>query len=387
LLNKISIIAFGNGVALLLHFLLFPVIAKTVGPEIFGDYGYIYAIVQTIGFVSLFNLQKLLIASDEENAVNIFTGGVISSLLISTLFLVFNYLLDLRLHVIISVPLLFFIMVNELLISNLFRVEKYRSISLMTIFKKTTVSILLISAVYFQQSYTTMLVVTLITEILYFLSFILWLKIFPSFNLNELNIKLLYNRDFILIKSIQDILNRVSAQLPIIYVKNYVGAVETGQYYFANKMIQSPMAVVTKAIRSVVFVKLSKDIESFQPFDFVKITLVYILVAIVGLGSLFLFEARLMTLIDSSWSDSYRFFYYLFPMVVSNSMASIFRDKMLLTGKNLVLLYLDVLLTVIRIYLFYLAIKLSMPLLNYIVVMALTLIVFNFLTLLISMKK
>ena len=387
MLNKISIIAFGNGVALLLHFLLFPVIAKTVGPEIFGDYGYIYAIVQTIGFVSLFNLQKLLIASDEENAVNIFTGGVISSLLISTLFLVFNYLLDLRLHVIISVPLLFFIMVNELLISNLFRVEKYRSISLMTIFKKTTVSILLISAVYFQQSYTTMLVVTLITEILYFLSFILWLKIFPSFNLNELNIKLLYNRDFILIKSIQDILNRVSAQLPIIYVKNYVGAVETGQYYFANKMIQSPMAVVTKAIRSVVFVKLSKDIESFQPFDFVKITLVYILVAIVGLGSLFLFEARLMTLIDSSWSDSYRFFYYLFPMVVSNSMASIFRDKMLLTGKNLVLLYLDVLLTVIRIYLFYLAIKLSMPLLNYIVVMALTLIVFNFLTLLISMKK
>ena len=185
----------------------------------------------------------------------------------------------------------------------------------------------------------------------------------------------------------QDLLNRVSAQLPIIYVKNYIGSIETGQYYFANKMIQAPMAVLTKAIRSVFFVKLSKDIESFQPFDFVKITLAYILFAILGLGSLFLLETRLMTLIDSSWSDSYIFFYYLFPMMVSNSMASIFRDKMLLTGKNLVLLYLDVLLTVIRISLFFLAIKSSMPLLNYIALITLTLIVFNFLTLLFSIKK
>ena len=185
----------------------------------------------------------------------------------------------------------------------------------------------------------------------------------------------------------QDLLNRVSAQLPIIYVKNYIGSIETGQYYFANKMIQAPMAVLTKAIRSVFFVKLSKDIESFQPFDFVKITLAYILFAILGLGSLFLLETRLMTLIDSSWSDSYIFFYYPFPMMVSNSMASIFRDKMLLTGKNLVLLYLDVLLTVIRISLFFLAIKSSMPLLNYIALITLTLIVFNFLTLLFSIKK
>ena len=387
MLKKISIIAIGNGFSLLVHFLLFPVIARIVGPEIFGNYGYIYSIVQTIGFVCLFNVQKLLIASDEKNSSNIFTGGVLISLTISALFLISNYLLGLRLNAIISVPLLFFIMLNELLTSNLFRIEKYSSISLISVFKKTTTTFFLIFVVYFNKSFIGMLFVNLVTEVLYFFVFILWLKIFPSFDINKLNMKSLYNKDFILVKSIQDLLNRVSAQFPIIYVKNYVGSIETGQYYFANKMVQAPMSVMTKAIRSVFFVKLSQDIESFQNIDFIKITLSYILFATLGLFSLFLFESQLITLVDSSWSDSFSFFYYLFPMLVSNSMASIFRDKMLLTGDNLTLLYFDILLTLFRISLFIGAIISNMSLLNYIALLSLTLIVFNFLTMLFSIKK
>ena len=61
--KNISIIAFGNGLSLLAHLILFPIIAKIAGPEIFGKYGYIYAIVQTVAFISLLNLNKLIIAT------------------------------------------------------------------------------------------------------------------------------------------------------------------------------------------------------------------------------------------------------------------------------------------------------------------------------------
>jgi O-antigen/teichoic acid export membrane protein len=385
--KNISIIAIGNGFSLLLHFLMFPVIAKLVGPEIFGEYGYIYAIVQTIGFVCLLNLNKLLIASNEKNVDNIFTGGVLLSLIICMSWLLLIKLFDFNFHAIISVPLLFFIMLNELLLSNLYRLEQFYSISIITISKKTSISILLLSAVFFYKSFILMLFITLIVEIIYFLVFIFFIKAKPIINLNKLNIKLLYNKDFVLIKTIQDILNRVSAQLPIIYVKNYIGSFETGQYYFANKMIQSPMGVVTKAIRSVFFIKLSKDLNSFKTVILIKIVLIYLLFGVIGFLSLYFFENLFINLLDKSWSDSYKFFYYLFPMLISNSMASIFRDKMLLSGKNLFLLYLDVILTIIRISVFFLALKTGMLLINYIAIIAITLIFFNILTLFFSFKK
>ena len=387
MLKNISIIAFGNGLSLLINFLLFPVIAKFSGPEFFGEYGYIYSIVQTVSLVSLLNLNKLLIVSNAKNVDNVFTGGVLLSFLITIMWLFFILLFDLNFYTFLTSPLLFLIMINELFISNLYRLEKFTHISILMIIKRLTLSIILLSFVYFFQNFISMLYAALISELIYFIILLYLIKNTPSFVPKKLNLKALYNRDFILILSVQNMLNRFSGQMPIIYAKNFVGLNETGYYYFANKMIQSPMAIVTKSIRSVFFIELSKDVKSFKNNDLFKIILSYIIITLFGLLSLFYLETLFMGIADDSWSNSYKFFYYLFPMLMSNSMASIFRDKMLLSGKNIVLLYLDIILTFFRITLFIIAIKINMLLINYIAILALTLIIFNFITLFFSIKK
>ena len=68
-------------------------------------------------------------------------------------------------------------------------------------------------------------------------------------------------------------------------------------------------------------------------------------------------------------------------------MASIFRDKILLSGKNTVLLYMDAFLSLIRLALFFIAIKFNMALIDYIALVALTLVLFNFVNVFYSLKK
>lgn len=384
--KNISIIALGNGLSLLIHLIFFPIIAKLSGPEIFGEYGYLYSIIQVIAIVGLLNLNKLLIASAEKLANNIFTGGIALSILITIVWFTVIQLFDLNFYSFITSPLLLLLMINELLLSNLYRMESFSTITILIIIKKISFSIILFLFVYFEKSLISMIYASLITEFLIFLSVLIFIKNYPIFNLNKLNISSLYNKDFILIKSIQDLLNRLSALLPLIYVKNYISSSETGYYYFANKIIQSPLAIATKSIRSVFFIKLSKNIDSFSNKDLLKISLYYVLFTIIGLFTLLILQTTILELVDSSWSNSYKYFYYLFPMLVSNSMASIFRDRMLLMGENLILLYADIILNIFRILLFVIAINFNMSLIKYIALMAMTIIVFNFITLILSIK-
>ena len=65
-------------------------------------------------------------------------------------------------------------------------------------------------------------------------------------------------RDIVGYKSAQDLINKLGGQLPIIFIRNFVDTATAGNYFIALKMVQSPLSIISKSIRDVVFVEYGK---------------------------------------------------------------------------------------------------------------------------------
>ena len=266
MIKQISVLSLGGFIATLLQILLYPIFASRTGSELLGDYGYIISLVQAGSLAILLNTQLLIRVETDQKAIDKvinlgFTLLLLFSVPIGLCF--FNYSIAIK-----FTGALTFILIGtkHLSLSVLYNEEKYIIISIINILTKIIGLSLLICATYLLKvNLLHLLLIFLISETIILLVIFSSIskKIFiPQVSLNFDT--LVQYKDLVAYKSAQDIVNRLGGQLPIIFARNFIDSATAGNYFLALKIVQSPLSILSKSIRDVVFVEYGKLKASFN---------------------------------------------------------------------------------------------------------------------------
>ena len=226
--------------------------------------------------------------------------------------------------------------IKHLSLSVLYNEEKYTIITLVNILGKTLALALLISITYLDNiRLMHLLLVTLLSEIIAIATILL------NISKNSFRPRVSFNaelfkkqRDIVGYKSAQDLINKLGGQLPIIFARNFVDTATAGNYFIALKMVQSPLSIISKSIRDVVFVEYGKLKSSVGNTFTRNFIMIHLLVFVAIYSVLWIFSDLLANILSNEWLLSAKLLFYIIPILLSNSLASVFRDNLLILKRG-----------------------------------------------------
>ena len=104
-------------------------------------------------------------------------------------------------------------------------------------------------------------------------------------------------RDFPIYSASQNVLNALSAGMPVLLLTHFYGIAIAGAYAFSTRIIQTPMGLVLQALRQVLFQKASETHQSggrLSPL-YIKVTAILVALAIGPSLVLFLWAPTIVT--------------------------------------------------------------------------------------------
>lgn len=379
MIKQISLLSFGGLLVTLLQLVLYPIFATRVGATVLGDYGYILSIIQTASILSLLNTHLLIRVESDWNSINsaLNTGVTLVAIISVPIGVLFaGYSFGVRF---ISVFIFIAIGLKNLYLSLLYNEEKYGTITIINILNKITLLVVLITVVYlFHFELSSLLLSFFAVEV--FTILLIIINISKNIQLPRFSFKRIFftqNKDLIGFKTIQDLINKLGGQLPIIFAKNFIDSNTAGNYFLALRMVQSPLSILSKAIREVVFVeygKLKGLIESrfSKRFLYIHIVITFVIFTFLGLAYKYGYN-----LIPVEWIGAFQFLFFITPVIISNSSSSIFRDSLIIQGYGSFILKLDVCFGLIRFLLFIISWRLGFDFSSYLFLLMMCTIFLN----------
>ncbi|MDA7722510.1 hypothetical protein N8851_05440 [Schleiferiaceae bacterium] len=379
MIKQISILSFGGVIVTLLQIFLYPIFASRTGSEILGDYGYILSLLQTVALVILLNTQLLIRVAKHQMAIAGAINLGVTLLLLFSLplgLLFFEYPIEI---IVLNILIFACLGIKHLSLSVLYNEERYAVISAVNVLGKTIAIFFLIGITFLVEiRLTYLLIVSLLSEI------IVIVTILSNMRENSFRPKVSFNveifkthKDIVGYKSAQDFINRMGGQLPIIFARNFVDTATAGNYFLALKMIQSPLSILSKSVREVVFVEYGKIKSSVENKFARKFVLIHIILSVILCATLLILNDLLSDILSEEWILSFRFLFYVIPMLLSNSLASVFRDNLLILKEGKYILKLDAIFGLLRLLAFILCWKLNIDFMSYLMVMVIMTVVFN----------
>ena len=379
MIKQISQLSFGGFIVTLLQLFLYPIFASRTGSEILGDYGYILSLLQTAALVILLNTHLLIRVEKQQIAIDRAINLGVTLLLLFSFpigLLFFSYSIEIKL---ISTLIFLCIGIKHLSLSVLYNEERYAVISVINVLGKTIVISFLIGITYLVEiRLIYLLIVSLLSEIIVIVSILSNLRGRSFRPRVSFNAEVFKNRkDIIAYKSVQDVINRMGGQLPIIFARNFVDTSTAGNYFLALKMIQSPLSLLSKSVREVVFVEYGKLKSSVEDEFAKKFVLIHIILFVIICSGLFCLRDLLSAILPEEWQLSFEFLFYILPILLSNSLSSVFRDNLLILRKGKFILKLDVLFGLLRLLVFLVFWKFNADFQAYLLVMVIITVLFN----------
>ena len=379
MIKQISLLSLGGVIVTLLHLFLYPIFASRTGSEILGDYGYILSLLQTGSLVILLNTQLLIRVEKHQEAIeNAINFGFTLLLLFSVPFglLFFSYSVE-----IIFINILIFTCsgIKHLSLAILYNEERYTAISIVNILGKIlTITGLIVITYIVELRLIYLLLVSLLSEI------IVTTIILLNIRENEFKPKVSFTssvfkkeKDIVGYKSVQDFVNRIGGQLPIIFARNFVDSATAGNYFVALRMVQAPLSILSKSVREVVFVEYGKSRSSVEHRFARGFVLIHIMLFMFLYAILWMTSDLFVGIIHEEWRLSLSLLFYIIPILISNSLASVFRDNLLILKNGRFVLKLDTLFGLIRLTIFVICWKFNVVFEFYLLVLVIITIVFN----------
>ena len=379
MIKQISLLSFGGFIVTLLQLFLYPIFASRTGSEILGDYGYILSLLQTAALVILLNTQLLIRVEKHQMAIDKAISLGVTLLLLFSLpigLLFFSYSIEIKF---INILIFVCLGIKHLSLSVLYNEERYAVISAINVLGKTIAIFFLIGITYLVEiRLIYLLIVSLLSETIVIVTILSNLRdksFRPRVSFNVEVFK--KHKDIVGYKSAQDFINRMGGQLPIIFARNFVDTATAGNYFLALKMFQSPLSIISKSVREVVFVEYGKLRSSVENKFAQKFVLIHIIIFVILYSGLFLLRDLLSVILSEEWQLAFNFLFYVIPILLSNSLASVFRDNILILMKGKFILKLDALFGLFRFLAFLVCWKLNMDFQSYLLVMVIMTVLFN----------
>lgn len=318
--KNIMVIMAGTGMAQVIGFLLSPVVSRLFSPSDFGVSGSFAAVAGVIiAGVTLGYDQAIMLPKKKEHAFNIFFLSILSALFVSFLCLLFCLIAPASANGLMkthgSWPLV--LLVLSVMVAGInmscqawsVRAKAFKATSVSQMIRSFTANAsrmgfgflkagapgLIISAVLGDILASINLVRVLLPDLAAMWSRVRWVRM--------KRLAKLY-RDFPIYSASQNVINALSAGLPIFLLTRYFGISVTGAYAFGMTVLSVPMGFITGALRQVLFQKASESLHQGGSLAalYVKITAILFAMALVPSIILIIWAPQLFTWIfGSQW--------------------------------------------------------------------------------------
>lgn len=307
MLKTISRLVTGSAFAQLLSFSALPIVMRFYTPTDYGVFGGAMVYVGIAAIFGTFQMQQaIVLPKTTSHALGLFQIGTIGAAGAGILAIVFSYIFSLVFKVaIISESNWLVLLVGVAIFSTGFsqcvqsialRGRAFSELAWVSVIKAVIViSVQLILGCQ-TASPEALMLAYIFGEILS--AAILYKKAFDALGrslswLSFVRYKVLLkrNKEFCLYGSMLEGLNSASQGVPIIILGAYFGPAAAGYYAFSIRVLLAPVQLVANAIRQVLSVKFSADVNNNISLkgDFVRLTSVLACVVLLGCFSIFLF--------------------------------------------------------------------------------------------------
>jgi len=261
----------GTSIAQVISYALSPIISRLFSPEDFGIFGSFNAVAGIIGaLITLDYSQAIMLPKEKQQAINLFSISIISTMFISFLTMIFSIITPSTIHNITKIkgiwPLILLILtiiitgINQASQAWAVRTKAFKKTSASQVIRSISSSGTRIVFGIFKTGAFGLIISNIIANIMASINLVL--LVIPDLRLlkNSItikNIKILAKEyiDFPLYSASQNFINAISSGLPVLLLTKYYGLAVAGAYAFGVSILQAPMNLILTALRQVLFQK------------------------------------------------------------------------------------------------------------------------------------
>lgn len=319
-LKNVVVVMSGTAVAQIISFSLTPIISRLFSPADFGIFGSFNSIATIVAAgVTLQYTQAIMLPKEKEDAINLFFVSCLCTLVVGFLCLIFCLIAPAFVNGLMKTDgvwaLALLVVATVVAGLNLslqawsVRTKAFRHTSVSQVIRSISSNGTQIGLGYFKGGAAGLIVSSVLADML--ASINLARVLFPDLFAFRLSIR--WNRmkqltkeyrDFPMYSASQNIVWALSVGMPVLLLTHFYGIVVAGAYAFGLRIIQTPMSLLTGALRQVLFQKAGEVQHqggSLLPL-YVKITLMLFGLAIFPSVVLFIWAPQIFTLIfGSQW--------------------------------------------------------------------------------------
>lgn len=322
-LHNMSIIMSGTAVAQITGFFLMPVVSRLFTNSDFGIYGSFISIVSILSsFVTLQYCQAIMLPPKKEVAIYLFFISCLSSAIITLICVVVIIIIPGSLQqlyksqsnwLLFLLPVaMFFGGLNQSLQAWSVRVKAFKETALSQIIRPlSSIGTWLLAGVGHIGA-IGLVIGSVLGDIIASLNLVKVLqrdlkKLVHSFKWLRIKELSLEFRDFPIFSAPQCFMNAVSQGLPVLLLGHFYGIGIAGFYAFSVKVLQTPMGLVLKALRQVLYQKASETYNSNGDlkYFFLKTTSGLMALALIPSFIMFIWAPQLFSfLFGNVWWDA-----------------------------------------------------------------------------------
>lgn len=273
-IKNMLIVMSGTAFAQAFGFALTPVISRLFTPDDFGIFGSFNAVLGVIAAgVTLDYSQAIMLPKEKNDALHLFFISVIATIIITFLCIIACLVVPSSMMAVMKSPnawalvlLVFAILITGLNVSLqswCVRIKAFKHTSASQVIRSVSSNGMQIGFGFLQTGPIGLIISSVIAD---FLASINLFRVFLSdFKQSFANIKLSRLQelskeyiDFPMYSASQNVINALSSGLPVLLLTHFFGIAVAGAYAFGLRLLATPMGLVTRALRQVLFQKASE---------------------------------------------------------------------------------------------------------------------------------
>jgi O-antigen/teichoic acid export membrane protein len=364
----------GTVVAQLIPVIISPILTRLYTPDDFAIWALYMSIVMVIiSGLSTGNFEFAIIFPKEDNkAIKLIELSILIALSVSIILLILSFIFNHGIGVIlkntaISSWLYFLpLSVFTLSILNSFiywfnRGKDYKTMAINKIIKNAGISTINLGIGLSGIKKTGLILGQILGDII--AAFILCKKfcksnqIFKKIDLKEYKKLVKEYKKFPLLTLPTQLLNNLSAQLPVMLISMWYSSSLTGYYFFSLKILSIPMAFIGTSVSQTFFQKFNeiKDNKTIHPKVFIlKIWSILFLIGIIPLSLIFFFGVDIFSFVfGNEWSKAGQIASILTPMILVSFISSPTSTSFIILNEQKYSLIFGIVLLIIRPLAFY----------------------------------
>ena len=321
-LKNIMVLLSGSSVALLIPFLITPILTRYFSPEDFGLWGTYSAIVAVCAVIANGRYElAILLPGKKEDAFNMFSGSLLIASILSLIILVLVYFFGNNVANVLDMPdirnWLYLVPLSIMLIAirqaaNYWhnRHKSFKVLSVGKIIQSSSTATSNLSIGKFLYFSGGLIVSTIVGQFLlavFYLKKMRLRELMPSFSFSRIKAVLYEYREFPLKSGAGIFLNILKEQAPIFLFAIYFDQALVGFYSLIIRLFGTPLALVAGSISQVYFqkaVELNKSKQSVLPL-FLKTSSRLILVIILPLAALIIWGEQIFGFVfGEEWQEA-----------------------------------------------------------------------------------